>query len=122
MDREAVLEQLERPEHYLGVLWLTSFPEGKGGSQPLPVARDYRGLAVFENLRNAYSGSDGVEALQRCVRQFAQIYVNHTQPLRLRPDQPAKRQSDVVDPAQGQSRAPGSCIHVADRYLCNAEP
>ena len=83
MDRKAVLEQLERPEHYLGVLWLTSFPEGRGGSQPLPVARDYRGLAVFENLRNAYSGSDGVEALQRCVRQFAQIYVNHTQPLRL---------------------------------------
>ena len=83
MDREAVLEQLERPEHYLGVLWLTSFPEGRGGSQPLPVARDYHGLAVFENLRNAYSGSDGVEALQRCVRQFAQIYVNHTQPLRL---------------------------------------
>ena len=83
MDREAVLEQLERPEHYLGVLWLTSFPEGKGGSQPLPVARDHCGLAVFENLRNAYSGSDGIEALQRCVRQFSQIYVNHTHPLRL---------------------------------------
>ena len=83
MDREAVLEQLERPEHYLGVLWLTSFPEGRGGSQPLPVARDHCGLAVFENLRNVYSGSDGIEALQRCVRQFAQIYVNHTQPLRL---------------------------------------
>ena len=83
MDRRAVLEQLERPEHYLGVLWLTSLPEGRGGSQPLPVARDYRGLAVFENLRNAYSGSDGVQALQRSVRQFAEIYVNHTQPLRL---------------------------------------
>ena len=83
MDRMAVLEQLERPEHYLGVLWLTSFPDGRGGSQPLPVARDYCGLGVFENLRNAYSGSDGVEALQRCVRQFAHIYVNHTQPLRL---------------------------------------
>ena len=82
-DRKAVLEQLERPEHYLGVLWLTSLPEGRGGSQPLPVARDYRGLAVFENLRNAYSGSDGVQALQRCVQQFAQIYVNHARPLRL---------------------------------------
>ena len=83
MDREAVLEQLERPEHYLGVLWLTSFPEGRGGSQALPVARDHCGLAVFENLRNAYSGSDGIDALQRCVRQFAQIYVNHTKPLRI---------------------------------------
>ena len=83
MDRDAVLEQLELPEHYLGVLWLTSFPEGKGGSQPLPVARDFQGLAIFENLRNAYSGNDGIQSLQRCVRQFTQIYINHTQPLRL---------------------------------------
>ena len=83
LDREAILKQLEQPEHYLGVLYLSSFPAGKGGDQPLPVARDYRGLAVFENLRNAYSGDDGLETLQRCVRQFAQIYVNHTEPLRL---------------------------------------
>ena len=83
MDRKAVLGQLQQPEHYLGVLWLTSFPKGRGGGQPLPVARDHRGLAVFENLRNAYSGSDGIQGLQRCVRQFAQIYVNHTRPLRL---------------------------------------
>ena len=83
MDRKAVMEQLQQPEHYLGVLWLTSFPKGKGGSQPLPVARNYYGLAVFENLRNAYSGSDGIQGLQRCVQQFAKIYVNHTKPLRL---------------------------------------
>ncbi|MET2833050.1 hypothetical protein [Mesorhizobium shangrilense] len=82
-DREAVLAELERPEHYLGVLYLTSFPEGRGGSRPLPVARNYRGLAVFENFKNAYSGLEGVEALQRCIRQFALIYVNHTQPLRI---------------------------------------
>ncbi len=83
LDRDAVLEQLERPEHYLGVLYLTSFPAGRGGARPLPVARDYRGLAVFENFKNAYSGLEGVEELQRCVRQFALIYVNHTKPLRL---------------------------------------
>ena len=83
MDRDAVLRELENPEHYLGVLYLTSFPEGRGGSQGLPVARDYRGLAVFENLRNAYSGSDGVDVLRQCVRQFEQIYVNHARPLRL---------------------------------------
>ena len=82
-DRTAVLEQLQKPEHYLGVIVLTSLPKGKGGNQALPVARDYRGLAVFENLRNAYSGSDGVGVLKHCVQQFAQIYVNHTQPLRL---------------------------------------
>ena len=83
MDRSAVLEQLKKPEHYLGVIWLTSLPKGKGGNQALPVARDHHGLAVFENLRNAYSGSDGVETLKHCVRQFVQIYVNHAQPLRL---------------------------------------
>ena len=83
MDRAAVLEQLQKPEHYLGVIYLTSLPEGKGGNQPLPVARDYCGLAVFENLRNAYNGSDGVDALQHCVQQFAQIYMNHARPLRL---------------------------------------
>ena len=69
-DREAVLAELERPEHYLGVLYLTSFPEGRGGSRALPVARDYRGLAVFENFKNAYSGLEGVEALQRCIRRI----------------------------------------------------
>ena len=83
MDRDAVLDQIRKPEHYLGVIYLTSFPEGKGGSQPLAIARDYCGLAVFENLRNAYGGDDGVDALQHCVRQFAQIYVNHVEPLRL---------------------------------------
>ena len=83
MDRKAVLDQLERPEHYLSVLQLTSFPGNRDGGQPLPVTRDYCGLAVFENLRNACSGSDGIKGLERCVRQFAQIYVNHTKPLRL---------------------------------------
>ena len=83
VDRAAVIEQLQNPEHYLGVIYLTSLPEGRGGSQQLPVARDYCGLAVFENLRNAYSGDDGVHSLHYCVRQFAQIYVNHACPLRL---------------------------------------
>ena len=83
MDRDAVLDQLQKPEHYLGVIYLTSLPEGRGGNQELPVARNYHGLAVFENLRNAYSGDDGMEALRHCVRQFAQIYVNHVRPLRL---------------------------------------
>ena len=114
MDREAVLEQLERPEHYLGVLWLTSFPEGRGGSQPLPVARNHCGLAVFENLRNAYSGSDGIEALQRCVRQFAQIYVNHTQPLRLALVNPPKASEMLLTLLkEGRGvRAPGATLLV----------
>ena len=32
MDRSAVLEQLQKPEHYLGVIHLTSLPKGKGGN------------------------------------------------------------------------------------------
>ena len=114
MDRVAVLEQLEQPEHYLGVLWLTSFPEGRGGGQPLPVARDHCGLAVFENLRNAYSGSDGIQALQRCVRQFAQIYVNHTQPLRLaliNPPQASEMLLTLLKDGRGR-RAPGVTLLV----------
>ena len=43
MDRAAVLEQLKNPEHYLGVIYLTSVPEGLGGNQGLPVARDSPG-------------------------------------------------------------------------------
>jgi hypothetical protein len=82
-DRAAVLAELERPEHYLGVIWLTTFPEGRGGNRPLPVARDYHGLAVFENFKNAYSGVEEAKALQSCLRQFALIYGNHTNPLRL---------------------------------------
>ena len=108
MDRKAVLKQLKQPENYLGVLYLTSFPEGKDGSQALPVARDYRGLAVFENLRNAYSGSDGIEALRRCVRQFAQIYANHVQPLRLalvNPPNASQMLVDLLNDSRGGRRA-----------------
>ena len=83
LDRDAVLGQLLNPEHYLGVLYLTSVPDGRGGRQALPVARDFHGLAVFENLKNAYSGNDGIDVLIRCVRQFERIYVNHARPLRL---------------------------------------
>ena len=108
MDRDAVLEQLQKPEHYLGVVYLTSLPAGRGGSQPLPVARDYRGLAVFENLRNAYSGDDGVDALQHCVRQFAQIYVNHVRPLRLALINPPNASRTLVKLLSRGRRLPAS--------------
>ena len=83
IDRDAVLSQLYQPEHFLEVIYLSSFPEGRGGSRPLPISRDYRGLAVFENFKNVYSGNDGVDSLQQCIRKFLMVYVNHTQPLRL---------------------------------------
>ena len=118
LDRAAVLDQLKSPEHYLGVIYLTSIPEGKGGSQMLPVARDYHGLAVFENLRNAYSGSDGVDVLQHCVRQFEQIYVNHARPLRLALINPPNASRSLVTllhraRGRGATRAPT----VVDVYV-----
>ena len=117
MDRAAVLEQLKNPEHYLGVLYLTSVPEGRGGSQGLPVARDFRGLAVFENLRNAYSGSDGVEVLRQCVRQFEQIYVNHARPLRLALVNPPNASRTLVTLlSRGRGRPVGRSRVVVDVY------
>lgn len=82
-DRLAVIEQLKNPEHYLGAIYLSSIPDGRGASQFLPLSQDYRGLAVFENLHNAYSGSDGIDDLHDCIRNFVHIYSNHTHPLRL---------------------------------------
>lgn len=117
MDRAAVLDQLGKPEHYLGVIHLTSVPGGKGGRQGLPVARDYHGLAVFENLRNAYSGSDGVDALQHCVRQFAQIYVNHARPLRLALINPPNASSILVSLlSRRQGRPPPRPPLLVDIY------
>ena len=117
MDRAAVLEELKNPEHYLGVIYLTSVPEGLGGSQGLPVARDFRGLAVFENLRNSYSGSDGVEVLRQCVRQFEQIYVNHARPLRLALVNPPNASRTLVTLlSRGRGRPVGRARLVVDVY------
>lgn len=119
-DRAAVLEQLEHPEHFLGVIYLTSLPAGKGGTQPLPVARDHRGLAVFENLRNAYSGDDGVEALQHCVRQFARIYVNHARPLRLALVNPPNASGMLVKLlARPRGRSTDQATLLVDIYVTN---
>ena len=117
MDRAAVLEQLKNPEHYVGVIYLTSAPEGRGGNQGLPVARDFRGMAVFENLRNAYSGSDGVDVLHQCVRQFEQIYVNHARPLRLALVNPPNASRTLVTLlARGRGRPVGRARLVVDIY------
>ena len=117
MDRTAVLEQLTNPEHYLGVIYLTSVPEGRGGSQGLPVARDYHGLAIFENLRNAYSGSDGVDVLRHCVRQFEQVYVNHARPLRLALINPPNASRTLVTLfSRGRGRPAARAPLVVDIY------
>lgn len=117
LDRAAVLEQLQHPEHFLGVIYLTSLPAGQGGRQPLPVARNHHGLAVFENLRNAYSGDDGVDALQHCVRQFARIYVNHARPLRLALVNPPNASRTLVKLlARPRGRPTGPTTLLVDIY------
>lgn len=117
LDRDAILEQLKNPEHYLGVIYLTSIPDGRGGSQGLPVARNYRGLAVFENLRNAYSGNDGVDVLRQCVRQFEQIYVNHARPLRLALINPPNASRTLVNLlSRGRGRPAKRAPIVVDIY------
>lgn len=117
MDRDAVLDQLQKPEHYLGVIYLTSLPAGRGGDQALPVARDHHGLAVFENLRNAYSGDDGAESLQHCVRQFAQIYINHVRPLRLALVNPPNASRMLVTLlSRGRGRPEPRCPLLVDVY------
>ena len=117
LDRSAVLEQLKNPEHYLGVIYLTSVPEGRGGNQGLPVARNYRGLAVFENLRNAYSGSDGVDVLRQCVWKFEQIYVNHARPLRLALVNPPNASRTLVALfSRGRGRPSARARVVVDIY------
>ena len=117
MDRDAVLDQMQKPEHYLGVICLTSLPAGKGGDQALPVARDHHGLAVFENLRNAYSGDDGAESLQHCVRQFAQIYINHVRPLRLALVNPPNASRMLVTLlSRGRGRPGPRCPLLVDVY------
>ena len=112
-DRQAVLAEIKKPEHYLGVLYLTSFPKGLGGKQSLPVAKDYLGLAVFENFKNAYSGLDGKDSLQQCIRQFKAIYANHAHPLRLaliNPPEASKLIVHILDESRSRGNTKSELI------------
>jgi Holliday junction resolvasome RuvABC ATP-dependent DNA helicase subunit len=82
-DREAILKDSLRPEHFLSVLAIGSIPAGRGVNQILPVANDLHGLATFENLINAYSGPDGAATLAYAVDRFAVLGRYHARPLRL---------------------------------------
>lgn len=82
-DREAILRESERPEHFLSVICAGSIPAGRGVNQILPVANDLNGMATFENLINAYSGPDGVETLAYAINRFAVLARHHAHPLRV---------------------------------------
>ena len=82
-DRKIVLEELQRPEHFVGVIRTGATPEGRGLNQLLPVANRICGLATFENLHNAVSSADGMETLVHALDHFVMLYPNHPRPLRL---------------------------------------
>ena len=92
-DRKVVIEELRRPEHFVGVIRTGATPEGRGLNQLLPVANAICGLATFENLHNAVSSADGMETLVHALDHFVMLYPNHPHPLRLtlvNPPEPAR--------------------------------
>ena len=92
-DRKVVIEELHRPEHFVGVIRTGATPEGQGLNQLLPVANRICGLATFENLHNAVSSADGMETLVHALDHFVMLYPNHPRPLRLtlvNPPEPAR--------------------------------
>jgi Holliday junction resolvasome RuvABC ATP-dependent DNA helicase subunit len=92
-DRKVIIEELRRPEQFLGVIRAGATPEAKGLDQLLPVANTICGLATFENLHNAVSSADGVETLVLALSHYVLLYPNHPRPLRLTlviPPEPAK--------------------------------
>ena len=92
-DRKVVIEELHRPEHFVGVIRTGATPEGQGLNQLLPVANRICGLATFENLHNAVSSADGMETLVHALDHFVMLYPNRPRPLRLtlvNPPEPAR--------------------------------
>ena len=92
-DRKVVLEELRRPERFVGVIRTGATPEGQGLNQLLPVANRICGLATFENLHNAISSADGMHTLVLALDHFVILYPNHPRPLRLtlvNPPEPAR--------------------------------
>ena len=92
-DRKIVIEELQRPEHFISVIRTGATPEGRGLNQLLPVASTLCGLATFENLHNAVSSADGVETLVLALDHYVMLHPNHPRPLRLtlvNPPEPAR--------------------------------
>ncbi|MGH6923391.1 MAG: AAA family ATPase, partial [Propylenella sp.] len=92
-DRKVLIEELRRPEQFLGVIRTGATPEARGLNQLLPVANTICGLATFENLHNAVSSADGVETLVLALDRYVLLHPNHPRPLRLtlvNPPEPAR--------------------------------
>jgi Holliday junction resolvasome RuvABC ATP-dependent DNA helicase subunit len=114
-DRDAILKDVMRPEHFLSVLWLGSIPQGRGADQILPVANEIHGLATFENLRNALSGPDGAQELADAVDRFAILARHHARPLRLaiiNPPEPGKLLARLVNVLNHRRESTLPCLSV----------
>jgi Holliday junction DNA helicase RuvB len=82
-DRKAVIDECHRPEQFMSVLFASSLPQNQGGARLLPVSSDLHGLATFENLQNACSGLDGIEASHYALLRFIAANRIHLNPLRV---------------------------------------
>jgi len=82
-DREVICNHLRQPEQFLSVIRLGSVPNGVGLDQLIPLSGQISGLPIFENLINACSGLDGVNALIEAVDQYITLNPNHPYPLRV---------------------------------------
>lgn len=96
-DRKAVIQEAGDPIQLLSVIYASPLPGKRGAGQILPVANDLHGLATFENLHNAYNGSDGQSTLVYAVERFAAAHPHHTNPLRLVLVNPPQAGSLVLD-------------------------
>ncbi len=118
-DRKVVIEELRRPEQFLGVIRTGATPEGRGLNQLLPVANTICGLATFENLHNAVSSADGVETLVLALSHYVLLYPNHPRPLRLtlvNPPEPAKLLERLTkflsEPRNSRDRLPALDVSI----------
>jgi hypothetical protein len=82
-DRKAVVKEACEPVQFLGVIYASRLPGGRGAGQVLPVSNELHRLATFENLRNSYNGPDGIDTLFYAVQRFAAACRRHVNPLRI---------------------------------------
>ena len=106
-DRAAVVKEACEPQQFLGVIYASRLPGGKGAGQVLPVSNELHRLATFENLRNSYNGPDGCETLVYAVQRFASACRQHVRPLRLaliNPPEPGKLLLELIKLLDGRKK------------------
>lgn len=114
-DRATVIREACEPRQFLGVIYASRLPGGKGAGQVLPVSNELHRLATFENLRNSYNGSDGGESLLYAVQRFASACRQHVSPLRLaliNPPQPGKLLQELIKLLDGRKKEFIPRLHI----------